>query len=187
MPFNGLYVFSDVKFYGSLARSSAQYSHYDDFGIYFYDLPAHELTIDGTVVYGSQKTLSENLDIYLDGRYETKKGYNHYTEFYRVPSKIVYPENNTGRRLLVIGDSYSLPLIELVAANFDVTYVRYEDRGFDAMPDDLYLDEFVEENGITDVLVIEEPVKVAMKGYGTYYPSGFINIYPYRAYKDEED
>ena len=187
MPFNDLYVFDDVKFYGSLARSSAKYSDHDDFGIYFYDLPAHELTIDQTIAYGSQKTLSENLDIYLEGLYETKKGYNHYTEFYRVPSEIVYPENNTGRRLLVIGDSYSLPLIELVAANFDVTYVRYEDRGFDALPDDLYLDEFVEEHGITDVLVIEEPVKVVMKGYGTYYPSGFINIYPYRAYKDEED
>ena len=87
----------------------------------------------------------------------------------------------------MIGDSYSLPLIELVAANFDVTYVRYEDRAFDAMPEDLYFDEFVEGYGITDVLVIEEPVKAVMKGYGTYYPSGFLNIYPCRAYKEEED
>lgn len=180
------YMFDGVQFYGSLARQNASYVYYDDFGLYFYDLPEHTLTIDDTVVYGSKNGLEENLSIYLDGRYETKRGYNHYTEFYRVPSRIEYPENNTGRRLLVIGDSYSLPLIELVAASFDVTFVRYEDRGWDALPEDLYFDEFVAENGITDVLVIEEPVKLVMKGYGTHYPSGFINIYPSRAYKEED-
>ena len=186
-PLEGKYIFDGVQFYGSLARQNASYVYYDDFGLYFYDLPEHSLTIDETVVYGSRNPLDENLDIYLDGRYPTTRGYNHYTEFYRVPSRIEYPENDTGRRLLVIGDSYSLPLIELVAASFDVTYVRYEDRGWDAMPEDLYFDEFVEANGITDVLVIEEPVKLVMKGYGTHYPSGFLNIYPSRAYKEEED
>ena len=77
----------------------------------------------------------------------------------------------------------------MVAASFDVTYVRYEDRGWNALPDNLYIDEFVEENGITDILVIEDIVKSIMKGYGTHYPSGFLNIYPsleYTAYKKED-
>lgn len=182
MPLNDLYIFNGVKFYGSLARSNASYDLYDQFGLYYYDLPPHTLTIDPAITYGSKTTLPENVARYLSGRYVTTKGYNHYTEFYRVPMKIEYPENNTGRRLLIIGDSYSLPLLELVAASFDVTYVRYEDRGWNALPDDLYIDQFVEENGITDILVIEEIIKSVMQGYGTHYPSGFINIYPSRDY-----
>lgn len=180
MPLNQLYLFEGVKFYGSLARTNASYDLYDRFGLYYYDLPPHTLTIDPAIAYGSKATLPENLSKYLEGRYATQRGYNHYTEFYRVPQKIEFPENNTGRKLLIIGDSYSLPLLELVAASFDVTYVRYEDRGWNALPNDLYIDEFVEENGITDVLVIEDIVKSIMKGYGTHYPSGFLNIYPYR-------
>ena len=189
MPLDSLYVFEDVKFYGSLARSNASYDLYDQFGLYYYDLPPHTLTIDPAIAYGSKATLPENVSRYLAGQYVTTKGYNHYTEFYRVPMKIEYPENNTGRRLLIIGDSYSLPLLELVAASFDVTYVRYEDRGWNALPDNLYIDEFVEENGITDILVIEDIVKSIMKGYGTHYPSGFLNIYPsleYTPYKKED-
>lgn len=189
MSLNSLHVFEGVKFYGSLARSNASYDLYDQFGLYYYDLPPHTLTIDPAITYGSKATLPENVSRYLAGQYVTTKGYNHYTEFYRVPMKIEYPENNTGRRLLIIGDSYSLPLLELVAANFDVTYVRYEDRGWNALPDNLYIDEFVDENGITDVLVIEDIVKSIMKGYGTHYPSGFLNIYPsleYTPYKKED-
>ena len=186
MPLDDLYIFDGVKFYGSLARTNASYDYYDEFGLYYYDLPDHTLTIDPAIAYGSKATLEENLSRYLDGGYSTSRGYNHYTEFYRVPMQIEYPENNTGRRLLIIGDSYSLPLLELVAASFDVTYVRYEDRGWNALPDDLYIDEFVAENGITDILVIEDIVKSIMKGYGTHYPSGFLNIYPSYAYKKED-
>lgn len=189
MPLDSLYVFDGVQFYGSLSRSNANYDLYDQFGLYYYNLPPHTLTIDPAIKYGSKATLPENLSRYLAGQYVTTKGYYHYTEFYRVPMKIEYQGNNTGRRLLIIGDSYSLPLLELVAANFDVTYVRYEDRGWDALPDNLYIDEFVKENGITDVLVIEDIVKSIMKGYGTHYPSGFLNIYPsfdYTPYKKED-
>ena len=181
-----LYMFYDVKFYGSLSRQNASYSFHDPFGLYYYDLPPHELTIDHSIGYGSLAPLEDNLFKYQMGKHETSKGYNHYTEFYRVPSKLTYPGNNTGRRLLLIGDSYSLPLIELVAAHFDETYVRYEDRNWDNLPPDLYYDEFIEEYGITDVLVIEEIVKSTMKGYGTGYPSGFLTIYPDRAWKKED-
>ena len=186
MPLDDLYVFEGVKFYGSLARTNASYDYYDEFGVHYYDLPEHSLIRDPAIAYGSKATLPENLSRYLAGGYATARGYNHYTEFYRVPMQIEYPENNTGRRLLIIGDSYSLPLLELVAASFDVTYVRYEDRGWNALPEDLYIDEFVEQNGITDILVIEDIVKSIMKGYGTHYPSGFLNIYPNYTYKKED-
>lgn len=186
MPLDDFYLFEGVKFYGSLARTNASYDYYDEFGVHYYDLPPHTLVRDPAIAYGSANTLPENLARYLVGEYATSRGYNHYTEFYRVPMKIEYPENNTGRRLLIIGDSYSLPLLEVVAASFDVTFVRYEDRGWNALPEDLYIDEFVKENGITDILVIEDIVKSIMKGYGNHYPSGFLNIYPSYAYKKED-
>ena len=182
MTLDRLYYYPDVKFYGSLARGTTDYSVADPFGVYFFNLPRHSLTIDTSITYGATITLPESLAIYESGKYTTTRGYNHYTEFYRVPSLIEYPDNKTGRRLLFIGDSYSLPLIELVAANFDVTYVRYEDRSFNADPTDLYYDEFIKQNGITDVIVLEEFVKV-IQGYGNSWPSGFINIYPDRAWK----
>ncbi|MBO7763010.1 MAG: hypothetical protein J6T24_09445 [Clostridia bacterium] len=186
MPLDGLYYYPDVPFYGSLSRKEATYAAVDPFGVYMFDLPAHRLEIDTAITYGATVPQADRLAIYEAGRYETKKGYNHYTEFFRVPKKIVYPGNNTGRNLLLIGDSYSLPLIELVAASFDTTYVRYEDRSFNADPDDLYYDEFIRENDITDVIVLEEFVKV-IQGYGTAWPSGFIDIYPDRAWRAREE
>ena len=48
------------------------------------------------------------------------------------------------------------------------------------MPNDLYYDEFIAENNITDVIVIEEIARNVMQGYGDVVPSGFLNIYPDR-------
>jgi hypothetical protein len=185
MPLDDLYYYEEVDFYGSFARLAADYGYSDDFGVYFFDLPEHTLTRDTAIDYGAKIPLRESLALYENGTFSREKPYNHYTDFYRVPKKIVYEGNNTGRRLLLIGDSYSLPLIELVAAHFDVTFVRYEDRAWDNLPADLYYDEFIAENGITDVIVLEEFVKV-IQGYGTSYPSGFICIYPERAWKKED-
>ena len=175
-----LYEFTGVRFYGSLSRSSAEYDVSDIFGLYYRRLPSHNVIHDDKIKYGSDFDIDVNLSIYVDEMYETRKGYNHYTEFYRVCKEISYPENKTGRNLLLIGDSYSLPLLELVAAHFDNTYIRYEDRSWNNFPDELYYDEFIKEKNITDVLVIEEMAKCVMQGYGDAYPSGFLNIFPDR-------
>ncbi len=173
-----LYEFEDVKFYGSLARAQANYSVSDIYGVYFRRLPYHNVSRDEAISYGSKKNQEANLEIYKNGKFNTAQGYNHYTEFYRVCKKIKYAENNTGRNLLLIGDSYSLPLLEIVSAHFDTTFVRYEDRNWKNFPEELFYDKFIEENDITDVIVIEEMSKSIMQGYGDAYPSGFLNIFP---------
>ncbi len=178
--------FDGVRFYGSLALALANYKYSDTFGYYNRDLPEHSVVIDNAIKYGSRVDIPQNLATYRRGEYSTKRGYNHYTSFYRVCEKITYPENNTGRNLLIIGDSYSLPLLELVASHFDNTYIRYEDRSWSSMPPDLFYEEFIEERGITDVLVIEEMARCVMEGYGTSLPSRFIAIYPDRSWKEED-
>ena len=172
------YVFEGVKFFGSLSRTHANYDVWDPFGIFYRDLDSRKVTIDSAISYGSKNNPSVNLKLYLSGEFNKAQGYYHYTEFFRVAEKITYTKNNTGRNLLLIGDSYSLPLLELVASHFDNTYVRYEDRSWSKYPEELYYEDFIKENNITDVMVIEEIARNVMQGYGSAVPSGFLNILP---------
>ncbi len=178
--------FKDVKFFGSLSRAHANYNVWDTFGVYYRALPSHDVERDEAISYGSKSSQSINLRTYKKGEFNTASGYNHYTEFYRVAKEIKYRNNKTGRNLLIIGDSYSLPLLEVVASHFDKTYVRYEDRNKNNFPDEMFYDQFIEENNITDVIVIEEMAKCIMEGYGSEYPNGFLNIYPNEEYLEQE-
>ena len=63
------------------------------------------------------------------------------------------PQNNTGRNLLIIGDSYSLPLLEVVASHFDKTYIRYVDDNKNLT--DVQYEDLIDQYGITDVLYLE--------------------------------
>lgn len=173
-----IYEFENVQFFGSLSRAHANYDVWDTFGVYYRSLPSHDVERDTAVGYGSKSSQSVNLKTYKNDEFNTARGYNHYTEFYRVAKEIKYRNNNTGRNLLLIGDSYSLPLLEVVASHFDKTFVRYEDRNWNNFPEELIYDTFIVENNITDVIVIEEMSKCIMQGYGTAYPSGFLNIFP---------
>ncbi len=172
------YVYEDVKFYGSLSRVRADYDFADNFGLYYYSLPEHNVVLDDKISYGSESPLEENIETYNDGMFSTSRGFNHYTEFFRICKEVSVPNNNTGRNLLLIGDSYSMPLLEIVSCHFDNAYIRYEDRNWNNFPDELIYEEFIKEYNITDVIVIEEPAKCVMQGYGSAYPSGFLNIFP---------
>lgn len=180
VPFEleGKYVFEDVEFHGSLSRTHADYTTSDLFGLYYYNMPQHSVITDRAISYGAKSSLSKKIKEYSEGKFNTASGYYHYTDFFRVCKEITLDEGNTGRNLLLIGDSYSLPLLEIVGCYFDNTYVRYEDRGWNNFPEELLYEDFIKENNITDVLVIEEPAKCIMQGYGDAYPSGFLNIYP---------
>ncbi len=178
IPVKKVYNFTGVKFFGSLSRAHANYDVWDPFGLYYRELDEHTVRRDQAIGYGSKNDQATNLKTYTLKEHNTAQGYNHYTEFYRVCKEINYNNNKTGRNLLIIGDSYSLPLLEVVAAHFDRTYIRYEDRSFNNLPEELVYDEFIEENNITDVIVIEEMAKCIMKGYGNAYPCGFLNIVP---------
>ena len=180
VPFEleGKYIFEGVEFHGSLSRTHADYTTSDIFGLYYYKMPYHSVVTDSAISYGARASLSKKVKEYTEGKFNKASGYYHYTDFFRVCKEITLEGGETGRNLLLIGDSYSLPLLEIVGCHFDNTYVRYEDRGWNNFPEELVYEDFIEEHNITDVLVIEEPAKCIMQGYGDAYPSGFLNIYP---------
>ncbi len=145
---------NSINIFGSNALSTANYSIKNDwFSVADYHLPEHELTVEKDVSYGGLEDRETRYKRYADGNYNTERGYNHYIEFFRIAEKIVYPENNTGRNLLIICDSYSPPLQEVLASHFDTTIVRYIDSN-SGLSQGSY-EEIIDANNITDVLLFE--------------------------------
>ncbi len=154
-----------ITFLGSNALATGNYSIAKDvFHISDFKLPSHNLTIEKGVPYGGTEELEARYDRYESGNYNTEESYNHYLEFFRIANKIVYPENNTGRNLLLICDSYSTPLQEALASHFDTTIVRYVDTN-SALRDVDYED-LIDQNNITDVMLFEMSDRVIYDYYG---------------------
>ncbi len=158
-----VHTFGEISYYGSNALAVSSYKISDMYAVADFSLPEHTLKINYDVPYGSDKTLEQNLAIYMDGKYNTEKGYSHYIQFYRIPNYIEYPANKTGRNLLFIGDSYSPPLLEVIASYFDKTFVRYIDSN---TPPEISYNDYIEENGITDVIVLEMSTRLVFNYYG---------------------
>ncbi len=161
-----IYTYNNIiNMFGSNATATANYSIKNDwFHVADFHLPKHDLTIADGVPYGGTEDRETRYKRYAEGKYKTERGYNHYIEFFRIAEKIVYPENNTGRNLLLICDSYSPPLQEVLASHFDTTIVRYVDSNSD-LPSGAYED-FIDENNITDVLLFEMSDRVIYDYYG---------------------
>ena len=147
------YVFEDVDFYGSYAIALSNYSLADSFAVTLYDLPEHEFSRERSIESCSQVPASENLEIYLAGNYPRFQTYNHYMQFFPIAHEISYPENSTGRNLLLICDSYSPALQAAIASHFDKTYLRYMGTQ-QYTPPNVDLQYYVD-LGVTDVMVLE--------------------------------
>ncbi len=167
-----IYTFDDkVPMYGSIALALSDYSMYDNFAAADYSLPAHQAIRENGVSYSGKNTIEKSFMIYNKGLQNTERGYNHYMQFYMITREITYPENNTGRNLLIIGDSYSPPLLEVLASHFDKTYIRYVD-GNEKLTDIVYED-FIAENGITDVVMLQLSSRV----YCDYFEDSLNKIH----------
>jgi len=156
---------------GSNARSTANYSLTENFHLGLFDIADHELTIDTGVSYGGRQTIQDRLADYLAGNFNKQRGYDHYIEYFRIAKKIVYPGNTTGRNLLIICDSYSPPLLEVLASHFDTTIVRYVDSN-KSLPNMKYED-LIDQEGITDVLLLQMSDRVIYD----YYNGSLLNLY----------
>lgn len=148
------YSFDDVEFFGSYALALSNYRLSDTFGVTLYDLPEHEFTAESKIGSCSKVPAEQNLESYLDGNIPPWQTYNHYMQFFRIGHEIRYPGNNTGRNLLLLCDSFSPPLQEAIASHFDVTYLRYTGTN-QYSPLETDLSYYVDECGVTDVLVLE--------------------------------
>ncbi len=165
-----VHTINGLQFYGSNCRLAGSYELSDILQVAEFPLADHQLVIEDGVPYGSLNDFATNLKRYQAGDYETVQGYDHYIEFFRIPRKITYPANNTGRNLLVIGDSYSPPILEALASHFDVTYVHYVGSN-SKLPKIDYTD-YVKANSITDVMIIEMGARVAYD----YYDDSLLNV-----------
>jgi hypothetical protein len=133
------YVVEGVKFNGVHSRELSKYDIYDDFAFYDFNLPSHD-QIGGT----SLKTMMRKFK-----RNDFKANSSLYEQFYQWAEKYDYTDNDTGRNLLLIGDSFMYCQAELLASHFDETYTLHVDvkKEFD-------YNEYIKKKGITDVMVL---------------------------------
>ena len=153
----------EVKLYGSSSLAISDYELYDIFHVADFSLPEHTYVLEDGVSYGGTRSFQQSMELYLNKEYSTKQGYNHYVQFSPIVREVSYPQNNTGKNLLIIGDSYSIPLLEVLASHFDNTYVRYVD-GNKKLTTEQY-EELVKKYGITDVLMLEMSDRVIYNYY----------------------
>lgn len=144
-----IYKFPDVKFHGSWAR----YALYpmrpgDDFEVALLDLPPYQI-LDET----GQPFKYNKMNDYLSGAYSRKPFTDHYVEYYGGGSALheyVF-ENGADRNILVVGDSYSFALENLIASHYHHSYFvdlrNYTDRQFS-------LSEFRSNHDIDDILIL---------------------------------
>lgn len=136
----GLITFPDVQLRGSASRISSFHRFYEEFSVMDVDIPEGE--------QGAR--MHDSYDKYISGNFNKERFADHYELYYNKPNPIKYPSNTTGRNLLIIGDSYTWWSSWLIAANFDATYLYYPwDRK------KLNYNKFIEENGITNVLLMQ--------------------------------
>ena len=155
--------FEGVEFYGSNALAVSSYKIHDTFAVALFPLDDHNVTRESGVSYGGTETLAQSLARYENGTYEKAKSYGHYIQYQMICREVVYPNNKTDRNLLIIGDSYSPPMHEVLASYFDHTYIRYVDSN-KALNNISYA-KLIEDYKITDVLMLEMSDRVVYDYY----------------------
>lgn len=139
----------DIKYYGSYSRSTLNYSTADDFIVYRYKLSKYSTTIDG------KKEDYDNKKQYDNKEYSKDKLENHYADYYGADyGEVVYDFNNKNKEnLLIVATSYSNSINDLIASNYNKTYVidlrhiyKY-DENFDFV-------KYVKNNNISEILFI---------------------------------
>ncbi len=143
---------STSRFYGSFSRSCAMVDVWDAFSVNDYALPKHQVSpvYDlSALVKAFEKNPSTSLKTNL------------YAECFPKLHTFRFPENNTGRNLLVIGDSYAQGVAEPLASNFDNTYVyyftTYKHMDYEAL---------IREKNITDVIILQFSERVVFDALG---------------------
>jgi hypothetical protein len=149
--------FPNVQFRGLGASRSRVSTFHDVFAIPIIDLPDRHPT------YRIRNRIAE----YERGQFNRDTYAGHYNDIYmtrqnEMPPKIVFPGVETGRRLLLLGDSFSYWVLEPLAAHFDETFVHFTHHG-----NNLDFERFIEQNGITDVLFMQYGPRTLIRGATT--------------------
>ncbi|MBR5365396.1 MAG: hypothetical protein IK132_04060 [Clostridia bacterium] len=144
--------FPESRFYGSAARTCMTLDLWDPFVVYDYDLGKYSCS----PVWRFEQQVKK----LSKAKYVTPD-VNIYAVFFPEVYVVNYPENNTGRNLLVIGDSYTQGFVELLGSAFDTTvafyYTHYAGMNYH---------DVIEEYGITDVLFQQFSDRIMFDLYG---------------------
>jgi hypothetical protein len=153
--------FSDIKFYGSLARESYYPIQPDKFQVFKLDLPPYK-------VYLHDK-LFDNDDQaeYWAGKYSLKKFTDYYGSYYGKQHDILDFKFTTGatRNLLIIGTSYARPLVPMLGSHYNHTY--YLDL---RQTHDFSLSQFIKEHPVDDVLFFGDNPVTIIDGFWAINP-----------------
>ena len=125
---------------------------WDVFRVYDYDLGPYTC---------SPKWKFELQEKILSKAEYTTPDKNIYAIFFPEVYEVHYTENQTGRNLLVLGDSYTQGFVELLASAFDNTYAYYYGNY-----SGLHYDTFIREHNITDVLFEQFSDRILFDLYG---------------------
>lgn len=162
---------SHEPMYGSHAQTTKNYNYQDDFTINLFDLPAHDSYINGRLEDYS------HIDVYLNHNYEYSNLYNFYGNIYggdcgEVIFDFHQPEKEN---LLIIANSYSNPINELIASHFNQTYIvdlRHYENAFHT---EFNLPVYVAAHNISKTLFIMSPTFITSSESNSGLGGGHIN------------
>lgn len=134
-----------MDFHGSFAKGANLFDTKDRFGAYRYELPPHDIWVNGL----PQPYIV--IDEYENGIYPTEPYVDHYSICFgpNVAEVIFDYYQQDADNLLLIGNSFDNPISEALASHFNRTYV-IDLRFFETLD----LSAYIAERGITKVLVI---------------------------------
>jgi len=142
----------DVKFYGSSARSSTFTKYKEYFTVYDFDIPKHKEYINRELgIYG-------NKDIYLDENYSKYLWQNHYGTYYGGDfGEVIFDFNQKSKyNLLILSNSFSNSVNELIATHFNKTYVVDLRHYRNTFKEDFDYKNYIKDNKIDKVLVLAD-------------------------------
>ncbi len=138
-------------FFGTSARSLRKFDGVEDFTIYAFNIPEHY-----TVINAVSHESYNHIDDYINHNYEYSSGYRFYANIYGNDcGEILFDFNNPKKdNLLMIVDSFSNPINELIAQYFNKTYVVDLRRYKKYMNKDFALSSYLKEKKIDKILLI---------------------------------
>ena len=144
-----------ITYRGSMAKSSYTSSLKDN----LYDI---DIELENYKVLVND---SENLDMYKEHKIKKTNNiyYDHYVAYFNgMYGKVTYDfDNDSKDNLLILGDSFTWQIDNLIASHYDKTYIfnlKYLDYNLD-------LNKFIKENNITDVLFLYETNAILFDQY----------------------
>ena len=138
-------------FYGSHANAILYYDIKEEFDYYDFEFPEHDTYVNG------KKSEYGNLEKYKNHDYADKNPAMGYYEYVYGGNngEVIFDYHNPGTgNLLIISNSYGNAVKNLIAQHFDKTYAVDLRNYKKAMGKDFVAREYIEEHGISKVLVI---------------------------------